>query len=341
MKRVLVALGLTLLYSTVVLAQDDARKAAAEAAAAMYSESETGKQEQKTNYWKRSVEFSLGLNQTSFTNWAAGGNNTVTLGAGVDASAKYAKGLSSWNNRAQLNYGFLWSSDKKGLIQKNNDRIKLESNFAYKTSKTSKWNYSASFDFLSQFAPGYKSYTEVDGKWVGNQVSAGLSPANINLAAGMEWVPNEWFKMEFSPITASLVLCLDSRFRKSYGMKPLDPSNPDSGYHNALFQPGARVKTDVAVSVNDVFKFETQLTLFYDYTYDSKAENASKFPFKVNWDNKISWQLAKYLKASLNTWFIYDPIVLFHTDGSTVGEHKAQFKEFLSISFTYTISNSK
>ena len=340
MKRILVSAVMAALCIP-AFAQDDVQKAAAEAAAAIYAAPKEEAAPEKPVYWTNSVDFSLGFDQTALFNWAAGGNNTMTLGAGVDAKAAYEKDLTSWSNRLQMDYGFLWSSDKRGLVQKNKDRIYLESVFSYRTAKDSKWNYSASFDFRSQFAPGYKDYEEIEGKWVGNQVSSIMSPAYIKLGFGLEWKPADWFSLNLSPATGSLVICTNDLFRPAYGMKYLDPNNPLKGYKSVLFQMGTSVTAKVAVSLNDVFKYETQLVLFYDYLYDYNDSNASKFPVRVNWDNKISWQAAKFFRISLDTWLIYDPIVLFFKQDPSVGEHKVQFKDYFSLSFTYTISSKK
>lgn len=340
MKKLFTSVAIAALCLT-AYAQDDVQKAAAAAAAAMYSAPATTAAPEIPSYWKQSVDFNLGFDQLALFSWAAGGNNTVKLLAGIDAKANYSKDLTTWSNRLQMDYGFLWSSDKKGLLQKNNDQIHLESSFAYKTAKDSKWSYSASFDFRSQFAPGYKDYSEVNGKWEGKQVSDALSPGYFKLSLGMSWVPADWFNLQISPLTSSIVVCTNELLRPSYGMKLIDPAKPESGYAGSLFQLGASATANVAVSINDVFKYETQLVLFYDYLYDYKAENTSKFPIRINWDNKISWQLARFFKVALNTWLIYDPIVIFKDNDQSVGQHKIQFKEFFSLSFTYTIASKK
>ncbi|MDO5321786.1 MAG: DUF3078 domain-containing protein [Bacteroidia bacterium] len=323
-------------------AQDDVRDAAMEAASAIMNAPKPEEVVAKPQYWATSADFDLGFNQTALFNWAAGGNNTITLGVGLDAKANYAKDLASWNNRLQLNYGFLWSSDKHGLLQKNNDRIYLESKYAMKFKEDSKWNYTAALDFRTQFTDGFKDsgWEEVDGQWVGQKISGFFSPAYLNLALGIEWVPNDWFTLNIAPATGGLVFCNAADLRSSYGMKPIAGTTPTL-YNSSLFQLGAQVKADVKVSINEKFAFETQLVLFYDYLYDYKAENASKFPIRVNWDNKISWQAARFFKIALNTWMIYDPIVVFMDEGQTVGDHRVQFKEFFSISFSYAISNKK
>lgn len=322
-------------------AQDDVLKAAEEAAAAIANAPKAQEVIIKPSYWTNSVDFDLGLNQTALFNWAAGGNNTMTLGFGLDGKAYYDKDLTSWKNRLQLNYGFLWSSDKRGLLQKNNDRIYFESKLAMKTKKDSKWNYTAALDFRTQFTDGFKenSWEEIDGKWVGKKVSDFFAPAYLNLALGIEWDPNDWFTLNIAPATGGFVFCSDRDLRPSYGMKPYDDDPLE--YHSSLFQLGTQVKADIKLSVNEKFNYETQLVLFYDYLYDYSAKNTSDFPIRVNWDNKISYRAARFFKIALNTWMIYDPIILFTEQDPTVGDHRVQLKEFFSISFAYSIGNKK
>lgn len=99
----------------------DVQSAAAQAAAAMMNATVEEQQEQKPNYWTNSLQFDLGFSYTGLSSWAAGGYNTLVLNSGIDAKALYAKDLMKWDNRLQLQYGFLWSADKKNLLQKSND----------------------------------------------------------------------------------------------------------------------------------------------------------------------------------------------------------------------------
>lgn len=306
----------------------DAQTVAAEAAKAIAEAEETQAPVEKPRYWTNSAAFDLGFNQTSLTNWAAGGFNTITLAAGIDCSANYAKDLFSWNNRLQLNYAFFHSADKKGILQKSNDRIYLESKWAYKTGENSKWNYTAALDFRSQFTDTYDGYEQLeDGTWVqGNLKSGFMSPGYINLALGLEWKPADWFNVNFAPVTGGVVIATNSILRPNYGM-PLIEGSTDR-YRPALFQFGAQIKANAKVSVNDKLFYETQLVLFTDYLNKPFVYN------RVNWDNKLTWEAAKFFKVSLSTWLIYDPIVVI--DGQM---SKVQFKEFLSLSFTYTIAS--
>jgi hypothetical protein len=330
MKRTVIILAAITALGIPAFAQDDAQKAATEAAEAFANAPAEDAPKAKPNYWKSTSVFDLGLNQTSLVNWAAGGFNNVTLSAAIDAKADYAKDQLSWNNRLQLQYGFIWSQDKINVLQKSNDRIYLESKVAYKTAKDSKWHWTASYDFRSQFTDTWGKYVETEpesGIWeASNLKSSFLAPAYNNVALGIEWKPTEWFDVNISPLTGSLTICTQESLRKGYGMPLVGGTDENPIYGSALFQFGASIKSNAKFAINDAFLYETQLVLFTDYLNKPFLQN------RVNWDNKITWQIAKFFKIGLSTWLIYDPIV--EIDGVA---SKVQMKDFLAFSFTYTL----
>lgn len=325
-KKVSVIALAILASGTITFAQTPADQAAAAAAAALEGAPAVQKQE-KPNYWESSLDMNLGFNETQLKSWAAGGFNTLMLSSSIDAKANYKKDLSAWNNRLQLDYGFFRSSDKPGVFQKSNDRMYLESGWSYKTSKESKWSYSAAYDFRSQFTDTPNKYVEgEDGKWRGDGLKSGFfSPAYTNIALGMEWAPKDWFNITFSPLTGGFTICRIPELRKNYGMKLMSDG---VNYNSALFQFGAQVKANFKASLNDVLTYDTQLVLFSNYL--EHPEN-----LRVNWDNKISWQAAKFIKLTFSTWLIYDPLVLID------GTQKIQFKDTFVVNFSYTLKPRK
>ena len=56
----------------------------------------------KDSSWKINGFASLNLNQVSFTNWAAGGDNSVAFSALGKLIANYRKGKHAWENRADM-----------------------------------------------------------------------------------------------------------------------------------------------------------------------------------------------------------------------------------------------
>ena len=95
----------------------EAQKAAAAAAAAVAEAPVVKQKVEKPKYWEESLKTNIKFGQTSLTNWAAGGDNTVTLQAFIDGNANYKRDKLFWNNRLQLDYGFVYASSKPILGQ--------------------------------------------------------------------------------------------------------------------------------------------------------------------------------------------------------------------------------
>lgn len=339
MKKTFAVIVLALASAAFAAAQEPtAQDALAEAAQEISEAPQQDAPAPKPNYWTNSVELNVGLNQTQLSNWAAGGYNTVTLNSGLDAKADYAKDLASWTNRLQMQYGFLYSDEKIGLIQKNTDRLYLESKFAYKTGPDSKWSYSATFDARTQFSNNFDTYVQdAAGKWSGTLKSGFLAPAYINLGLGMDWAPAPWFSLNVAPLTGSVVIVQIDTLRMNYGMELIDDTLDPTlsvNYKSVKFQLGAQVKMGAKAKVNDALSLETQLVLFSNYLKNPQN-------LRVNWDNKISWQLTKFFKVGVDTWLIYDPDVKIYSDKDGKTTDRIQFKEFLSFNFTWTFSNKK
>ena len=353
MKKIFITLSAALI-SLAAYAQD-AQQAAVEAAKAIDAAQNAEVKVEKPKYWTSSLKTNVSLGQTSLTNWAAGGDNTVSLAAFVDANANYKKNEMFWNNRLQLDYGFLYASSKP-IIQKNTDRIYLESKWGYKTEAMKNFYFSANYDFKSQFAPGYEYKTpSVEGlenlpmkdkvqAWMDARkpLSGILSPAYTNLALGIDWTPAKWLSVNFAPLTGGFVIVEDVRFRQSYSMplrkewEGITEGVPADGsqLRSARFEFGAQLKVDAKVNVNDNFSYSTQVVLFSNYL--DKPQN-----MRVNWDNRIDWKLAKYFSFTVTTNLIYDDKVMIFSEKDGKTHQRIQFKESVAFGFTYTIASKK
>lgn len=356
MKKFLLIAATLLTACPVLFSQEitDAQKAAEEAAKAISEAPKTEEKVKKPRYWTNSLLTKIDFGQSSFTNWAAGGYNNYTLKSFIDANANYRKKELFFNNRLQLDYGFLYSADKP-VIQKSDDRIYYEGNFGYKA--TNKLNYSARFSFRSQFSNSYNypvpskpaDITDDDwdpGKkeWKDARIkkSGLMSPAYVTVGLGIDWVPTKWLTVNVAPLTGGATVTTDEDLRKSYGMvrrkdyKDTEAYPDELGeyYRSARFQFGAQVTVDVKLKVNNNFSYTSQLVLFSDYL--DNPQNV-----RVNWDNRLDWKIAKYFSLTLTTNLIYDDKVMVRTekilDKYPEGRQIVQFKESLAFGFAYTI----
>ena len=339
----------------------DVQAVAAEAAAAAEAAPEEPKVEPKPQYWTFSLQNNINFGQTFLYHWAAGGYNTYSLAAGIDGSANYAKDKMIWNNRLQLDYGFLYSADKP-VLQTNKDRIYFESKWGLETPAPH-LSWSAFLDFRTQFYRNYKYNTPTDqqfsehskksGAWKAARslTSSFFSPAYINIGLGLLWTPKPWFSLNFAPITGGFVIVANDEtvgaaehfLRATYGMKPITHINEETGdevidgYKAVRYEFGAQLKADAKWVVNDNFTYSTQLAIFYNYL-------TPKVEPRINWDQKLFWKMAKYFALTLSTNLIYDPLVKVRGFDETTGLYTkkgVQFREGLEIGFTYTLASKK
>ena len=356
MKKLFVVLSVALL-SLGAYAQD-AQQVSADAAKAVNEAPAAKEKTPKPSNWTNSLKTNVTVGQTGLFNWAAGGDNTVSMAAFIDGNANWKKGDMFWNNRLQLDYGFLYASSKP-ILQKNTDRIYLESKWGYKTEKMKKFYFSANFDFKSQFSNGYDYLTptslvdENNNKLTGSALveawnearvlkSGFLAPAYTNLALGIDYVPTKWLSVNFAPLTGGFVIVRTPELRKSYSMelkdewKDVTEGVPTDGsqFRAVKFEFGAQLKADAKVNVNDKFSYTTQLVLFANYL------DIKHCP-RINWDNRIDWKLAKYFSLTLTTNLIYDETIMITTEADPNPKPRLQFKESLAFGFTYTIASKK
>lgn len=338
-----------------------------------------------SEFWYLDFNGNLNYGGTFLQNWAAGGDEfSHNLRAFIDANANYKKDAIFWNNRLQLDFGFLYASSKP-LLQKSDDRIYFESKFGYNIAEN--LFLSANYDFKSQFAKGFEyktpgaaiigkyeqegapgtPATELDQLSKKDRVKAWedarvlksnwLAPAYTNLAIGIDWTPTNWFSMSVSPLTGGFVIVTDAELRKAYGMKVINEEDPayqtalstyeadkssanlaalGAFYNASRFELGAQVKMDFKVTINDKFKYTSQIVAFTDYLM---MNNKDKGYVRVAWDNRIDFNLTKYISLNFITNMLYDSKVLIKTEKDPVERQRLQWKEMLSIGLTYKIAN--
>ena len=360
MKRIFTAIIFA--AAAISASAQNVQDAAAQAALAMAGAEKAEQVVEKPQNWTTNLKPQINVGQTSLSNWAAGGDNTVSLAAFVDGNANWKLGEMFWNNRLQLDYGFLYASSKP-IVQKSTDRIYLESKWGYKAPSTRYLYFSANYDFKSQFTTGYDyktpaSVTDENGNELKGSAlrdvwrdaralkSGFLAPAYTNIALGIDFVPNNWFSLNFAPLTGDLVIVKDAALRGNYSM-PLKEKYVDvtenvptdgSQFSSVRFGFGAQLKMDAKVNINDNFSYSTQVVLFTNYL------DINHCP-RINWDNRIDWKLAKYFSFTITTNLIYDDTIMIvndkDVDNFPEGRARVQFKESLAFGFTWTIANKK
>ncbi|MCT4664312.1 MAG: DUF3078 domain-containing protein [Flavobacteriales bacterium] len=261
--------------------------------------------------WEYDAVGRLNFSQLALQNWAAGGENSMSLVGFIDGKANYKKGKANWDNSLRLGYGLLKQGDKE--IFKSDDLIELNSKYGYKTNKN--WFYSAFLELKTQFDYGFQNPSERD-----TVVSNFFAPAFMKTGLGMDYKPNDNFSVNISPVTMKNTFVLSDQVDETrYGLDAGSSVRTELGFNLT-----ANYKTELMKNV----KYETTLALFSNY-----LENPQNID--VNWSNLITMTVNKYINVNFQLDMIYDDDILVQETADGRKVPGLQLKEVLGIGLTY------
>lgn len=262
----------------------------------------------------------LNITQSAFSNWAAGGENSIGVGALVNVKADYKKNKHSWKNNLGLAYGFQFlGKGSNARYTKTDDRIEYTTSYGYAVSKH--WDVTLLANFRTQFTNGYNYPNDSVA------ISKFMSPGYLVVGIGMNYVPAEYFQLYISPSAGRFTFVTDQDMAnaRAFGV--------DSAKHmKGEFGPYLR-----AVFNKEVFKnvtLNTSLELFSDYLKKGKFGNID-----VNWNVLIGLKVNKWLTTTINTQLLYDDDVMIKSTPSSEPGPRTQFKEVIGVGISYTFNH--
>ena len=292
-------------------------------------------QEEKKEGWTNSGNIGLNFAQSSYTNWAAGGQNALNWLGTFNYNLNYAKNNFKWDNSLNVALGYSYFNFKQKPV-KTDDKIEFTSLAGLKANE--QLNYSLEFAFRSQCAYGF-DYAVDSSQYI----SKFLAPAYISLGLGAEWVPNEHFSINFAPITGRLVIVSDDYLASigAYGVNDLGPLDPnDTTVHakgnKVKFEFGARLTAKMKYTIVQNVDFESKLELFSNYLNHPER-------IDVDWQNLFVMKINSWLNCNFGTHLIYDYDIPFYDPDPVTGllvkdpNSKIQFKEVLSVGILFNL----
>lgn len=271
------------------------------------------KEAENAEGWKYTANVGLNISQTSFSNWALGGEGSVG-GVGVlNLGANYKEGKHSWDNSFVGQYGLQKIDGQE--TKKSIDMFDINSKYGYAIAP--KWSLAALVGIKSQFAKGY-NYLDNGGK---AKISNLFAPGYATTALGFDYKPNDWFSALLSPITGKHTFVLDDDLSKAgaFGVDAGDKYRAELG---AMIN--AKMQKDIMKNIN----LASTLTLFSAYT--NNFGNVD-----VTWDMALSMKVNKYISATISTSLLYDDDIDYVNEKGVNEGPKIQFKEVIGVGFAY------
>lgn len=272
--------------------------------------------------WTYVGSINLNFSQSYLSDWAAGGENSLSALSVLRYSIDLVYGKRIWDNDIEYKLGYLKAGD--GPLQKNDDKFELNSKYGH--AAFNNWYYSFLLNFRTQFLVGYDYPNDTDP----TPISGFLSPATLVFSLGLDYKPNKNLTLLLSPLTSKFTIFTDTvTFDQTrFGIEENENIKQEIGAYIKLLS-----KTYLR---NDII-LENRVTLFTNYV--NNPQNID-----IDWEATLNFELNEYYKFALNTHFIYDDDidipVYKNIDGvkTKVGvTKKLQWKEVFSVGFTYKI----
>lgn len=280
--------------------------------------------------WKKGGMASLTFNQVSLTNWAAGGQSSISGNVFFNLFANYKDEKQTWDNTLDLGYGLIRNNSQPFV--KSDDRIELNSKYGRNINKD--WYYSGLLNFRTQFAPGYNIPND------SVLISDFLAPGYILLAIGVDYKPSDNFTLMLSPVTSKTTI-VNNQTLADAGAFGVEGAVYDALGNRTT--AGKMIRNEVGAFLKMMYKkdivenvnFQTKLDLFSNYL--NNPQNID-----INWETIVTMKINKFLSANLNTHLIYDDDIDIAVDNNDDGITDAvgprvQFKEVfgLGVSFKF------
>lgn len=239
--------------------------------------------------WETNGRFAFFFNQSAFSNWAAGGDNTIAGNISVNYSFNYKKDDFIWNNKLTASYG-MTRSESVDFPKKTNDGLNFNSMLGFDADGL--WFYSILINFKTQFTKGYK-YKKVDGVEVREDYTDFMSPGYLLIGPGMLWEKNPNFKFNLAPATLKFIF-VDPKYTLA-----------DGKYFGV--EEGSHLRFELGFSASMFYKFKImenitmENTLAFYSNYLDQPENID-----LNYLMEINMRINKFFTTELVFQTIYD-----------------------------------
>lgn len=244
--------------------------------------------------WKTKGNLSLLLNQSSFNNWLAGGEDSFSGTLGINYDFNYKKDDLTWDNKILASYGILQTKNTD-FGKKTDDR--LEFNSIVGKRAFGEWYYSYFLNFRTQFTTGYIYDKDENGKEIRTENTKFMSPGYLTTGPGIYWSKDENLKINFAPLTSKFTF-VDSAYTSGagyvngeyFGVDVNKSMRYELGFYAAVYYKLA-LMTNVTA--------ENSLNLYSNYLEDPQNVD-------INYSLNIIMKVNKFLSANLSFQAIYD-----------------------------------
>ncbi len=240
--------------------------------------------------WNSKGKVSFLFNQAAFSNWAAGGENSISGTLGLNYNINYHRENWDWDNRIVVAYGLTQTKNSE-FVKKTDDRFEVNSVIGKKGKNN--WFYSGFLNFRTQITKGYRYDTDENGKEIRMENTNSFSPAYASFGPGVLWKRSDDCKFNIAPGTSKVTI-VDSDLtlpnEEYFGV----PEGESLRYELGMYASGY-----YKLTLLDNIVMENILNVYANYL--EKPENVD-----IDYNVNIVMTINEYFSTTVNFQTIYD-----------------------------------
>lgn len=244
--------------------------------------------------WKKKGNITFLFNQSNFSNWVAGGENSLSGNLGINYDFNYKKNGLTWDNKILASYGILQTKNSN-FEKKTDDRFEFNSIVGKKAF--GEWYYSFFLNFRTQFTKGFLYEKDADGAEIRTETTNLLSPGYLTFGPGLFWKKSDNLKVNLAPLTSKLTF-VDKDYTSV-------PGYVDGAYFGVDVNKSMRY--ELGFYVSGYYKFnimenvsgENTLNLYTNYLEDPKNVD-------MDYTLAIVMKINKHMSSNFVFQTIYD-----------------------------------
>jgi hypothetical protein len=268
-------------------------------------------------HWKVSGFGSLTMSQAAFSNWAAGGTNSIGASGMLNLRFRYLKGKHAWSNFLDLGYGFQYLGPIERMkYNKTDDKLEFTTAYSFELHNNKKWFLTILANFRTQFSPGYNNPDDMV------LISEFMAPGYLIAGVGITYRPANFFNIYLSPASARFTFVLND------SLSACGAFGVEKG-KNVRTEVGPFLRSELNKDLAKNINLTTYLELFTDYVHNFGC-------IDVNWNVLFTLKVNKWLATVVNCQLIYDDDVWIQTNAPEPATGpRTQFKETIGVGLSY------
>lgn len=269
---------------------------------------------------KKSGSWGFNFANVGLSNWAAGGENSISLGTVFNTKIVRTHGLNKWTNQFDFALGGAKVGEQE--FRKTDDNIILISKYGHQLND--EWSYSISGIFRTQVLEGFNFRQDPlnPGQEVQEKISNFMAPGYLNVNLGMSFDPSDALTISFAPAAGKFTFVADDELSAAgaYGVDPGKKSRAEFGT-NLL------IVLDFPVAEN--IKFQSNINFFTGYSTFGNVD--------TNLETLLVMKVNEWFNATFGTQLIYDDDILIDQGDGGAPQRAIQFKHVLNFGVNFSL----